>query len=241
MKSVLISIKPKWCELIARGEKTIEVRKTKPKIDTPFRCYIYCTKEKTNGDFILCKSKENSNLFGFNAAVGMNKGFANETDLQLKGKVIGEFVCSEITEFESEFWDDETFERIQTIIKDCDRYFEFGEYDYETVATNEDEKYKENWLCKQSCVSWEEMRKYVGAGITEFYGWHISNLVIYDTPKELSEFYTKCRMDCELCKMWGYTRVNADEFDMDCKSDWVNHTPILRPPQSWCYVEEVQE
>lgn len=43
MKSVLISIKPKWCELIAGGKKTIEVRKTKPKIDTPFKCYIYET------------------------------------------------------------------------------------------------------------------------------------------------------------------------------------------------------
>ena len=40
MKAVLISIKPKWCELIASGKKTVEVRKTRPKIDTPFKCYI---------------------------------------------------------------------------------------------------------------------------------------------------------------------------------------------------------
>ena len=44
MKSVLISIKPKWCELIASGKKTVEVRKTRPKLETPFKCYIYCTK-----------------------------------------------------------------------------------------------------------------------------------------------------------------------------------------------------
>ena len=44
MKSVLISIQPKWCELIASGEKTVEVRKTKPKIETPFKVYIYETK-----------------------------------------------------------------------------------------------------------------------------------------------------------------------------------------------------
>ena len=37
MKSVLISIKPKYCELIVNGEKTIEVRKTRPKIETPFK------------------------------------------------------------------------------------------------------------------------------------------------------------------------------------------------------------
>lgn len=45
-KSVLISIRPKWCELIASGEKTIEVRKTRPKLETPFKCYIYCTAER---------------------------------------------------------------------------------------------------------------------------------------------------------------------------------------------------
>ena len=41
MKSVFLSIQPKWCELIESGRKTIEVRKTKPKIETPFKCYIY--------------------------------------------------------------------------------------------------------------------------------------------------------------------------------------------------------
>ncbi len=40
-KSVLISIKPKWCELIASGKKTVEVRKTKPAIKTPQSwCYV---------------------------------------------------------------------------------------------------------------------------------------------------------------------------------------------------------
>lgn len=42
-QAVLISINPKWCELIASGRKTIEVRKTKPKLLPPFKCYIYCT------------------------------------------------------------------------------------------------------------------------------------------------------------------------------------------------------
>ena len=32
MKKVLISIHPKWCKLIFSGEKTIEVRKTAPKL-----------------------------------------------------------------------------------------------------------------------------------------------------------------------------------------------------------------
>ena len=197
MKSVLISIKPKYCVLIVSGQKTIEVRKTKPRIDTPFKCYIYCTKGKSK-------------------------------NLQLQGKVIGEFVCDKITEFEGEFWDDETYERIQTIIKDGERYYEYGENEYETVATNEDEKYEENWLRKQSCVSWEEMRKYVGAGITEFYGWHISNLVIYQEPNEIEEFYKACDKppftDCTWC---------IEKRDCVCQR-------LKRPPQSWCYVEELR-
>lgn len=69
MKAVLISIKPKWCELIASGKKTAEVRKTKPKLATPFKVYIYCTK-----DF-----KPNVK-YGFKLWAG-------------RGKVIGEFIC----------------------------------------------------------------------------------------------------------------------------------------------------
>lgn len=70
MKAVLISIRPEWCDLIARGEKTLEVRKTRPKIDTPFKCYIYRTKGKV---------KHILNGKWFTMPVG--------------GSVIGEFIC----------------------------------------------------------------------------------------------------------------------------------------------------
>ena len=43
-RAVLISIKPEWCSLIATGNKTVEIRKSIPKLDTPFKCYIYCAK-----------------------------------------------------------------------------------------------------------------------------------------------------------------------------------------------------
>lgn len=49
-KAVLISIRPKWCEKIISGEKTIDVRKTRPKMNTPFKCYIYCTVESAGYD-----------------------------------------------------------------------------------------------------------------------------------------------------------------------------------------------
>lgn len=54
-KAVMISIKPQWCELIAKKQKTIEVRKTRPKIKTPFKCYIYETKGlyRGNGGYLF--------------------------------------------------------------------------------------------------------------------------------------------------------------------------------------------
>ena len=72
MKAVLISIRPEWCDLIARGEKTLEVRKTRTKIDTPFKCYIYCTKAQ-KGWFWL-----------------------NSPNIRRDGVVIGEFICDAI-------------------------------------------------------------------------------------------------------------------------------------------------
>ncbi len=39
MKAVLLSIKPKFCELIASGKKTVEIRKNRPGIDVPSSVY----------------------------------------------------------------------------------------------------------------------------------------------------------------------------------------------------------
>ena len=80
MKSVLISIQPKWCELIASGEKTVEVRKTRPKLETPFKCYIYMT--------------------AGNAVYPVTINGAPYTCSNVGGKcVIGEFVCVRIDEY----------------------------------------------------------------------------------------------------------------------------------------------
>lgn len=75
MKSVLISIRPQWCEKIASGKKTIEVRKTAPK-EVPFKAYIYCSKEKKQDDIIW------AGAFG-------DRGKWN-------GHVIGKFICDKV-------------------------------------------------------------------------------------------------------------------------------------------------
>lgn len=68
-RDVIISIKPEWVKKIISGEKTIELRKNFPKQVTPFRCFIYVTKDfKPNRPYSA-------------------KLWAS------RGKAIGEFVC----------------------------------------------------------------------------------------------------------------------------------------------------
>ena len=78
-KAVMLSIRPKWVEKIANGEKTIEVRKTKPKLETPFKCYIYCTLPKYPHEDFIATDYPRPQFYG-------------------GGKVIGEFTCDRIYE-----------------------------------------------------------------------------------------------------------------------------------------------
>jgi predicted transcriptional regulator len=135
-KAVLISIRPKWCEKIISGEKTIEVRKTRPKMDTPFKCYIY-----------KCGN----------------------------GKVVGEFLCDQIIE---------------------DRTYGHNEEFY-----------------RAACMSAYDAAAY--AMQSPMYGWHISDLRVYDHPRDL----------------WEFTGLRETKFGAE-------PVPITRPPQSWRYVEE---
>ena len=240
MREVLISIQPKWCELIASGKKTVEVRKTRPKLETPFKCYIYCTNTKPYlawGDSF----RGGSWITDFSALRGYNKKEAERIFELFNGKVIGEFVCDCIANYEAELWDDETYERIQEFFEPDD-FAEYGEYEYKTVADNEDDFWRDNRLCNSSCLTIEELRKYVGTGIATFYGWQISDLVIYDKPKELSEFVTHCKYEfdddfehCEGCQFYCYSNTPSCGIEEYCGCDGLK--PIKRPPQSWCYVE----
>ena len=86
MKAVLISIQPKWVEKIANRKKTIEVRKTAPKCEVPFKCYIYCTSAKP---YLYKEANPPFELF-LDSELYKGKGY---DDRLFSGKVIGEFVC----------------------------------------------------------------------------------------------------------------------------------------------------
>lgn len=193
MKSVLISIKPKWCELIASGKKTVEVRKTRPKIETPFKVYIYCTNDRK---VMLEKSKSGK--------IYLNANIYHDIPMGLNGKVIGEFICDKIYDI-TPHYDIQNF---------CNQYecgWKIGEAGH--------------------CLSFEELDSYLGG--KDGYGWHISDLKIYDKPKNMSEFYQKC-------KSFDKNEWENDDC-LDCENPCGNGGKLYleKPPQSWCYVDEI--
>lgn len=89
MKAVLVSIRPEWCRLIVDGKKTIEVRKTCPKLETPFKCYIYCT----YGQGLIERYDAVYPNMLIDQTVSKNAIWGNCCN----GKVIGEFICDKTT------------------------------------------------------------------------------------------------------------------------------------------------
>lgn len=230
-KAVMISIKPKWCELIANGQKTIEVRKSRPKIETPFKCYIYCTKFKD-----------------IHIDMFLNYDETEKKTYICNGKVIGEFVCDDVSKFTAEFTDGKTYEDIRYHYLD-----EFEEEQEMIVVSNEWYNPNNSWVCKESCLSFDEFKKYIGINAHDipFYTWHISDLVIYDKPKELGDFKVTDNYRVERCAAREQIYNNPDftngallkgsyycnKYNDFC--DKCRTKEITRPPQSWCYVEEV--
>lgn len=95
-------------------------------------------------------------------------------------------------------------------------------------------------LPKAACVSAEEIREYSGKGCKDISEMHISDLKIYDKPKELSEFNRPCvspNHNCEHCIRYG--KPYTWDFDEEAGKTFCSRR-ITRPPQSWFYVEELE-
>lgn len=169
MNSYIVSIRPKWVEKIASGEKTIEVRKSAPK-EVPFKAYIYETKDKKiecgfhfEDTGITLREKY---VFGMHKA-RIIKHYRNEG----RGKVIGEFICDRIDEYKYVYCDHP--EIGYPVGYDCgDNWYDIDDEDLQ-----------------KACLTEEEFKRY-GNG-KPLYGWHISDLKICE-PKELSEFRISC-------------------------------------------------
>jgi len=219
-KAVLISIRPEWCDLIVRGKKTIEVRKTRPKLETPFTAYIYCTKAPQQLITIFKDGEETMDgeiHHGKPVFVKFNKLLPDS----IRGNtqmVIGEFICDDIRRIGPEY----------CIVKE----------DIETAIAG-------------SCLNIKQVKEYADwdigmnyADMKDLYGWHISDLKIYDKPKPLSSFYR-----------YGFSGMNGTNVcgNESCEhyqpsgsymlppTCAINGCCLSKPPQSWCYVAENEE
>ncbi len=194
-KSVLIAIQPYWVFLIiaktmgwnVEQDKTVEVRKNFPRNKNWDKTVkIYCSKDRKS--------------FG-----RIPKEYQPAME-KLLGKVVGEFVCDEITKF--------SFDE---------------KYDNLTLVDM-------SW---KSCLSKDEIADYANEQYIIF-GWHISNLVVYDQPKELNRFKTppcdKPESACENCKHLEVINT-PNAYETNCyREDGVY---LMSPPQSWCYIQGV--
>ena len=119
-----------------------------------------------------------------------------------RGKVIGEFICDKVYSIKN-------------------RGSSFSVADEEQSVTNE--------IARQSCLYYDDMVSYFGN--KDGFGWHISDLKIYDKPRELSEFSRPCSYSglCFSCKRTSFKK----DGNLLC------NTKITRSPQSWMRVEDL--
>ena len=187
MKSILISIKPKYVADILNGKKTIEIRKTCPEVFKHLKpyegcsidVYIYCTKD--NHQLVKPKDYDKYLLFTKGAV-----DYSNEKTLN--GKIVAKFTLNKVDKLEKRHLFDAPF---------------LSEYIYRDNETSYSFE-------RKTQLTEEELCKYLKG--QNGYAWHISNLVIFDEPKELSEFIQSKRKNYE-------------------------EPQVQKAPQSWCYVE----
>ena len=199
MKAVLLSIRPEWCDLIIRRQKTLEVRRTSPKLETPFKCYVYCTKSKSKIGWLL---------------IVPGKGWR-----RLDGNIIGEFTCDKI-----------------------DKLVHVGTMMDINILTLDGWYKPAGELLQAACLTEAAAKKYLQG--RNGYGWHISDLKIYDKPRDLNEFSrfgflgmgrSNCACGNRRCE--NYEPSYHYMIPPTCKIDGCS---ICRPPQSWCYVEDAE-
>ncbi|MDE6442332.1 MAG: hypothetical protein K2L12_06250, partial [Clostridia bacterium] len=120
-------------------------------------------------------------------------------------KVIGDFVC----------------DRIDKMIPDYNPITKRFFYNNDWQISD--------WNSNDTCLSTAEINAY--GKEKQLYGWHISDLKIYDKPKELGEFYPYKEVVAGTCK-----NKDCNKTGLGCYK-CLGVKPITCPPQSWCYVE----
>lgn len=221
---ILASLKPYYYYLIGEKKKNIEVRKSALK-DLPQDIVFYMSKDEKS--FAKIPKEFQAKYRKHFGKVGMKlvcdkveKFYCASVPYQKENNLgYGQFVDNGV--YKVNGWHEGVvFER-------NDRYID-------TMLNNND--------LKEMCLSAQELFDYIGIG-KYLYGWHISDLKIYDKPRELSEFRKP------LDRVWGsYCNDYCDRgcisfgnSDYSCNDYWNWEKGLTRPPQSYMFVEEVEE
>ena len=221
-----MSIRPNWCKKIANLRKTVEIRKTAPNLEVPFKCYIYCTKAPKK---LITIFRDGEESYDGEIYHGKTKfitwdgiGVPDDIDSAMQ-KVIGEFVCDKI-----------------------DKLVHVGACNNDVLQLNietPDGLWKPaESLLQAACMTKASTEKYLQG--RNGYCWHISDLNVYDKPRDLDEFsrfgfFGMGRSNC-VCGNWRCENYEPSEDHMIPPTCKIDGCSICRPPQSWCYVEELE-
>ena len=78
MKSIMLSIRPEWLQKILSGQKTVELRLSRPDLAPPFKVFLYCSCKGTKNPSEILEIHSGGKIYKAN------------------GLVVGEFTCTEI-------------------------------------------------------------------------------------------------------------------------------------------------
>lgn len=207
-KAIMIPVKPIWCAKIMNGDKSIEVRKSKALYKATKKLieeqgyaifFMYCTKDK----------KHKLEYCDYNGGIWC----ANDGGDFCNGKVVAKFTVRKVEEI----------------------YVGFGvKYqDIKIGITNDKFDYL---LLKKACLTEDDLINYLKPRIydewdyydTNFYTYHIEDLVIFDRPRELCEFHTNIKKEPPkelLCPECGKPM------------EYYEYKYLTKAPQNFCYVE----
>lgn len=222
MRKVLASLKPYYYYLVGEGIKKIEVRKDMPKAsDWNKEVFFYMSKDVKSFAKIPKEFQEK-----------YRKHF---------GKIGLKFICDRIEEF---YCASVPYQRENNL--GYGQFIDNGVYKvngwHEGIVFERNDRYIDTMLnnndLKEMRLTAQELFDYIGVG-KHLYGWRISDLKIYDRPRELSEFKKTKERIARTCGMQARNGLCC-AIDHEELCDNVNccfKRPC--PSQSWCYVEEL--
>lgn len=119
------------------------------------------------------------------------------------GRVVAKFTLNKVGEFDSNSFQDVA---MKTVVLDT-----------KTLKTT------------SSCLSYNEINNYLKG--KKGYAWHISNLIIFDRPRELGEFKHYNKPSCDSCP-FQYSIECDYHREVEC-----DDIPLTKAPQSYQFIE----